>query len=1065
MKALEKALLEAPYCLQWSGAARRSLVLRDPRFCGAYGWDRAGGIDSAKSIFTGESLAKLEAFLDMERADAAGFVPIAIELASGAEIVLHCSGGCSRIGRTKYYLLLIDSGNGERRHHSGVAPTLEHHAAQIRALMHTYPGPIYVMDEAFRYIYFNRASIAFQKMANGATLTKYATDRELMSEDAAHVARAEDEKILQTAKPVKKRLYFPATKDRSESFWNLAKAPIIADDGRVVGIFGCLEDMTEHLQSAQKIKELNKELEKDIKIRDIDLEQRIQDHKDIINNIPQHLLLLSYDGSIIDVNRAAAKGFGGEEKNLIGRKIFDLEAWLYPKIIRNKLESLSQENSERSIEFDMRVRRPGGRFGDHEIVMTRIPRPENKQSFFTVASHDITEKKMMHVLLQAEKDSAAAANRAKSSFLAMMSHEIRTPLNGIIGTIDILKGTLPVTHEASRLVEIVENSADILLDVIGDILDFSKIEAGEAELEMIALSPVLLVEKVVKTFKFEASAHNTRLTLVVGEGIPASVIGDGAKIRQVLTNLINNAIKFTKNKKEKTVLVRLECVDSTLSADGGTVAHLRYSIEDTGIGIASEKLDKLFEPFFQAEQSTTRKYGGSGLGLSISRGFAEMMGGTLDVESTLGEGSTFTLNLDQPVCEDEDENKRIQLAGPRFVIVLSADGQLTKNIETALSSVGITDIVILDPEQRDLTSQLRNFPRHALILDMENPALAGRSEALVTEKAELLIRLDNLRGSAQERQGHAEDRDSRTIWRDPLIPSDLVFPFLESEEGGISLSDDGERQELRADANKAMFGGQKVLLVEDNAINLEVIAWQLDALGLIVDTAVNGVLGEQMWRAGSYDMVISDWHMPEMDGLTLVSRIRKKDRTIPIVMLTADAHHRAGQRCLDAGADYYVKKPVKVKALTECVEKALKLTSDSGARGADGPKGADEGRGRQETLHILNFDKLADYLGPDKDMQKKQILRFRDYGAEWFEALPSARQSENRDAIAESAHSFKSAARMVCAESLGMRAELLEKHARKGNGGDLQKDVDALRTAFENFTSCVERSLGQALGP
>jgi signal transduction histidine kinase/DNA-binding response OmpR family regulator len=517
------------------------------------------------------------------------------------------------------------------------------------------------------------------------------------------------------------------------------------------------------------------------------------------------------------------------------------------------------------------------------------------------------------------KEQAETANQAKSAFLAAMSHEIRTPMNGVIGMLELLTHT-PLDGEQEALIATVRESGMALLGIIDDVLDFSKIEAGRLELERVPVALRHIIEGVVQTVAPSASKKGLLLTAFVDPAIPQAVLGDPVRLRQILFNLIGNALKFTEGGRVAIFAERAR------RGDGQVV--VRVGIADTGIGIAPDLQDRLFHPFTQAESSTTRRFGGTGLGLSITHRLVELMGGTIGLFSQPGLGSTFWLDLPfvtipeteettQPpdlmgqrilvVAPDAQERafiaRHAEMAGAAVVRVSTAAGALAASERAAntqapfdlavlsadtvrageLASLGTTTLLFIDgigdPLERALLERLPNCA-----------GFLGRP----IEATPLLIAIDRAAG-----HHHALPRQSARVL-------DHAAPVPAEPEAPVS--------------------GLSILVAEDHPVNQQVILRQLRILGHEVEVAPDGATALAIWRHGHWDMVITDCHMPVMDGFQLTAAIRAEEgetgRHTPILALTANALSGEAERCVAAGMDGYLSKPVELAKLREAVERA-----------------------------------------------------------------------------------------------------------------------------------------------
>ncbi|WP_245651085.1 ATP-binding protein [Paramagnetospirillum marisnigri] len=685
-----------------------------------------------------------------------------------------------------------------------------------------------------------------------------------------------------------------------------------------------------------------------------------------------------------------------------------------------------------------------------------------------VSSTDITRHKEEEAALAEAKRMAEDASQAKSLFLATMSHEIRTPMNGVLTMAQLLED-MPLAAEQREMARVIRDSATALLTIINDILDFSKIEAGKLELETVEMSVVDLVEGVAELLTLRAQEKGIGLITHVDPTLPSRVLGDPVRLRQIITNLAGNAIKFTDKG-----YVRI----GVGAADGSArPLRLRFSITDTGIGLDSEQQARLFEPFMQADITISRRYGGTGLGLSICRRLVAIMNGDIGVASNIGAGSTFWFEIPLDVAVEQSETGP-DLTG-KAVLVLAEGPVAADSIRQYLGHLGAQVAVVASPDgalAAVRAAALAGWAYDVALLDggVDYRQRLGLAGALITAAgSEGEMRMMMMVGQDAYPAASAE-ADALGLFgvvpkpvRQRLLWRAVSAAVGRADPAAAAQVEDGQVETwIQPTVEEAAAAGALILVAEDNPTNKVVIRHLMERLGYAIEVVDNGAEAWDRMQIRDYGLLLTDCHMPEMDGYELTHRVRQWEAELdtgdhlPIVALTADALSGTSRRCHECGMDGFLAKPIDLKQLDGTIRRLLPMAAALRSRRPAGeapPIASQTSRIPSGNLPpVLDLDPMRQIFGEIGDEVRELLELFMDTTRPLLDELEAAIIAGDAIAAREAAHSCKGGGNSAGAFRFARYCAEIESDCAAGNLDAAAELLPVAKIAFVEVGEAID---------
>ena len=836
-------------------------------------------------------------------------------------------------------------------------------------------------------------------------------------------------------------------------FWELASISSIRDvTGKITHYVGIKEDVTDRMEIRDELNAAN------------------QLRVTILSNMQDEIALVDADTfEILEANKSLVEGAEGSISP-VGQtchSLFHRESGPCP-CEEDDCPIQSAVKTRRTVTTKHTHYNAEGALRQVEVSAVPIFKGDGPVRQVMIVSRDITDIVAAQEAIENARSEAEQANQAKSAFLASMSHEIRTPLNGVIGMTRLLLDT-ELSIEQRQLAETAQSSAEVLLSVINDILDLSKIEAGKLDLERTAFQPYLVVEDVLDTVSSAAQVKDLELWSIIPLDMPEKVWGDSLRFKQILFNLVGNAVKFTDRGE---VGVRV-----SLSGDNKDKLLVRFEVKDTGIGIKPEDQERLFAPFTQAEPGTTRRFGGTGLGLSISRQLVEMMGGEMGVESEPGRGSLFwfTLPWETAPADTASHTQRqlAALAGQR-VFCAEHNAGLPMGLSSTLAHWGLDcEDASEGPEALELIRRAQNDgrPFKVAFIDTQLKVMDGLTLAgIIREDPELqqlaLVALCPLYSPDIDREEVKDLFDAvvtKPIRRDNLRRSllKLLSPARMRKAGQTPMP--------LSETPGSDFVLANILLAEDNLVNQQLATRFLAKLGHKVHVVNNGKEALQELGRRQYDLVLMDCQMPEMDGFQAAAEIRKMEgpvSRIPIVAMTAHAMSGDRERCLAAGMDDYMAKPFHHETMSAILQRNLKKNPAAKARVQAVPETpampqtepGDNSPADSASLPDFDRDALLSRLQDDKEIARVIINFFVAGSPERLLNLEEAIKAQEYETAFREAHNLKGELGNLSASAGSDLAAKIEAAAKASDWKKAQELLREMHQAMDRLVEALKNS-------
>jgi PAS domain S-box-containing protein len=808
--------------------------------------------------------------------------------------------------------------------------------------------------------------------------------------------------------------------------------PVQSENGSLAAI-GCIaKDVTYRIQAEQE------------------LEESKAIYHSLVESLPINVFRKDREGRIVFVNNKYCDTIGRTREELIGKTDYDLyEPRLAEKYLNDDRWVLQTGLPFHDVEFHQKSH---DQYIYVEVLKAPVTSANGRRIGIQGMFWDVTDRKKAEIELQNAKDAAVAASQAKSEFLANVSHEIRTPLNAVIGIAELLLGS-KLNEPQREYLQMIHDSGQSLLTLINDILDFSKIESGKLVIDSEWFDLREKVGDILRSLAVRAYSKNIELICNIDPCIPTQLLGDPQRLRQVLINLVGNAIKFTHQGEI--------CLDVEQTACQHKTCSVKFRVQDTGIGIPEDKLTSIFESFVQGDASTTRQYGGTGLGLTIASQLVDLMGSELKVTSRVGKGTEFYFALEFPISSTAQPPVPPHDLNEVPVLIMVANNSSRESLDCVLKSWRMKTFCAPDVEQAaQLIKGMAFADQPIRIVLAESPSVSAEDPhhdclALakrVSDESEILMPVFvSLIKSTSPDSPH--DQASGIARR-------LLLPAKYSELKSVILACLGSASEATSVDREQAVPAQatyKILLAEDNPVNQKLAVGVLSKAGHSVTVVDNGRKAVSILEQESFDLVLMDVQMPEMDGIqaTRIIRSRTNERTsrIPIIAMTAHAMPSDRKRCLESGMDDYLSKPFRAGDLLRLIEQWVAQRS----------RDSQEKSGFQQpvTRYEIDWNQAFETVGGDRKLLAELIEIFQVERYSMIADLQRAAEQRNHAEVRRNAHSIKGALNHLGATAAAHCASQIENLSADEVSHaaqlilELRDRVDQLTNEFQRFTNSL----------